>query len=167
MTKVLIVGFGNPLRADDGIGWTVATQLADALGWPAPELEIRSLHQLVPELVDDLAAVDAVVFIDASATEAAGVVRMRELRADPHPQGARPLTHHLTPEKLLAMAREYYGREPRAFLVTVAGRDFGYSEELSPEVRVLVPKVVAWVAALLRLWREGRLEPPSVPTGSP
>ncbi len=166
MKKALIVGFGNPLRADDGVGWVVAAQLAEQLGWAPPELEIRTLHQLLPELVDELAAADGVVFIDASATEPAGTVRIREVDAEPAAEGAHPLTHHLSPQKLLGMARDYYGRAPRAFLVTVAGKDFSYGEELSPEVRALVPKVVSWVGALLRLWREGRLDRPIAPPSS-
>ena len=28
MTRVLVIGYGNPLRGDDGLGWEIASGLA-------------------------------------------------------------------------------------------------------------------------------------------
>ena len=56
MTQVLIVGYGNPLRCDDGLGWCAAEALSRSL--PFPETEIVICHQLAPELADNLRYAD-------------------------------------------------------------------------------------------------------------
>ena len=36
MTRaVLVIGYGNPLRTDDGLGWHAADDWRRTLGWPA------------------------------------------------------------------------------------------------------------------------------------
>jgi len=97
--RILIVGYGNPLRHDDGAGRDVA----DAL-WArrdrAPELARASFswaHQLTPELAADLADVELAVFLDAAADgQAPGAVTVRYLGPEAvspgrrHPSGPVP-----------------------------------------------------------------------------
>jgi hydrogenase maturation protease len=61
---VLIIGYGNPLRSDDGVGWQAAELLTDD-----PRLadaQILACHQLTPELAEDVSRAGFVVLIDAS-----------------------------------------------------------------------------------------------------
>ena len=48
--KALIIGYGNPLRSDDGFGWHAGRLLAQALA--GQEAEVITCHQLTPELAD-------------------------------------------------------------------------------------------------------------------
>ena len=48
MRRVLIIGYGNPLRADDGVGWQAARRLAELR--QDEFVETLALHQLTPEL---------------------------------------------------------------------------------------------------------------------
>ena len=53
-SRPLVVGYGNPLRCDDAIGWRAALALADD-----PRLagvDVLARHQLTPELAVDVAA---------------------------------------------------------------------------------------------------------------
>src|SRR5579884_346516 len=59
----LIIGIGNPLRSDDGLGWAVAEQLSQAC---LPGCVIRMVHQLTPELALWMATVSRVIMIDAN-----------------------------------------------------------------------------------------------------
>ena len=62
--RVLVIGYGNALRADDGVGWHAAGLLADD-----PRLvgaTVMALHQLAPELALDLSAATLAVLVDAS-----------------------------------------------------------------------------------------------------
>ena len=61
--RVVVLGFGNPLRGDDGVGWLVAE--AAAQRWPG-RLVVRTGQQLVPEWAADLTDADVVYFVDAS-----------------------------------------------------------------------------------------------------
>lgn len=142
MRPVLIVGYGNPLRGDDGAGRRAAEALAAR--WPASEVRVEPAHQLLIEMAQTAAESGFAVFIDASHASAPGEVQI-------HPVGSvalgrDSLTHHLTPETLLAVAEALYGRRPEAVLVTVGGRDFGHGENLSPEVERALPELLARVA---------------------
>jgi hypothetical protein len=50
--QVLIVGYGNPLRGDDGLGWRAAERLRTVI--QDAGVEILALHQLTPELMETL-----------------------------------------------------------------------------------------------------------------
>lgn len=57
----LVIGIGNPLRSDDGVGWWLARR---AERWLPPS-QLRAVQQLTPELSADVAAAARVLFIDA------------------------------------------------------------------------------------------------------
>jgi hydrogenase maturation protease len=144
MARILIVGYGNPLRGDDGAGWRAAQRLRDLVR--DPEVEVLCLHQLTPELMEPLSRAAFAVFIDARAGGEPGAIRER--RIEPLAGGPASFTHHSTPEALLAGARELYGSAAEAVMITVAGEDFALSAELSPPVERRLDDAVA---AALRL----------------
>ncbi len=119
--KVLLVGFGHPLRRDDGVGLWVANRLEGTEG-----IEVVSGQVLTPELVPKVAGADLVLFVDARA--GTGPVRWERLRPTPPPG----LAHSLSPGALLAWGQRLFGRNPEAWLVTVPAKDFGIGEGLSP-----------------------------------
>ncbi|MBW7939884.1 MAG: hypothetical protein H3C63_14095, partial [Candidatus Omnitrophica bacterium] len=51
MNRVLVIGFGNPLRGDDGFGWEVAGQLERRLSQES-SVHILTPIQLAPELAE-------------------------------------------------------------------------------------------------------------------
>ena len=130
---ILIIGYGNSLRQDDGAGLILAdtlTQACQARNLPA---KCITTHQLTPELAPTIATPEtsAVVFVDtrvALPSENAPGVQIRTLIAD---TSSPSLGHHLTPETLLLYAQLLYSRQPAAWLVTVPGINFDHGEELS------------------------------------
>ncbi len=63
----LVIGIGNPLRGDDGVGWWLAER-AEQLPPGTPTrgpLLVRTVQQLTPELAAELTDVRRVLFIDA------------------------------------------------------------------------------------------------------
>jgi hydrogenase maturation protease len=140
MARILIIGWGNPLRGDDGLGWRAAGQLAEAL--QEPEVTVRVSHQLLPEFAEELRRFDLVIFIDASCDNgASGQVRFERVEPSRSPSAA--FTHQMDPPGLLAMAERLYGACPKAVLFSVAGSSFGYGEGLSPEVQSAMPELLA------------------------
>ena len=59
----LVIGYGNTLRGDDGVGQKVAEVIA-SLGLSG--IRALSCHQLTPELADPISEVRMVVFVDAT-----------------------------------------------------------------------------------------------------
>jgi hydrogenase maturation protease len=141
---VLVVGYGNPLRSDDGLGWHVAGRLAHD-----PRLagaEILQRHQLTPELALDVSRADLVVLVDARSGPAAGMVSIE--RVEPGRTSGSTWSHHLGPASLVALARELYGRAGEVHVVSVGVASLEVGEQLSPPVAAALDMVVDAVAGL-------------------
>jgi hydrogenase maturation protease len=134
--RTLIIGIGNPLRSDDGLGWAVAEQISrDANA----DYDIHAVHQLTPELAQWLGAASHVVIIDASREGEPGEVRIRPLSSSAQPGAVG--THSTTPEELAALTTGVYGYCPPVVVVTIAGADFSLGEHLSTIVASRLPLV--------------------------
>jgi hydrogenase maturation protease len=122
---LLIIGYGNTLRRDDGVGPKAADSVG-ALGLPG----VRTLAAplLTPEIAEPVSRASAVIFVDA-AVDAPREVQVRELSpADT----SQVMAHAASPATLLALARDVFGHAPQAWLITVPVADMGIGEELSP-----------------------------------
>jgi hydrogenase maturation protease len=139
-----VICLGNALRGDDGLGPAVAARLEE-VGFPADRL--RVVGGLLPELAAEVAAADAVLFVDASADLAPGDVRVAPVSIG----SATPRwTHTLSPADLLALAAAVYGRVPPATLLAAGGRCWDVGTALSPDLAARVD-ILAGIAAA---WRE-------------
>ncbi|MFH1446255.1 MAG: hypothetical protein ABIG43_02450, partial [Chloroflexota bacterium] len=81
MNKILLLGYGNADRQDDGVAWHILVAVAKKLGFTPPEepgesfntqqdnLDLMFVLQLFPELAEYLRTYDRVVFIDAHTGE--------------------------------------------------------------------------------------------------
>jgi hydrogenase maturation protease len=155
----LVIGIGNSLRQDDGVGWHLAEALAARVEAGAlAELEVLAVQQLTPELVEPIAAAGAVVLVDAVITAAldTGFAGLEPLRLEPlHPAGASgpaPLTHHATPGALLALAMALHGTGPPAWqlLIPIAATATGFGEELSPGANARLAEALDLLTAWAR-----------------
>jgi hydrogenase maturation protease len=141
MLRDLIIAYGNPLRGDDSLGWHAAERLRTAIN--DPDIEILSLHQLTPELMDPISRAERVIFVDASEGSEPGAIEER--RVDPDAAKGAAFTHHSTPEALIAGARLLYGHAAEGRMFTVAGADFSCSPDLSPAVAARMDDLIAAV----------------------
>jgi hydrogenase maturation protease len=143
--RVLVVGYGNPLRGDDGIGWHAAQVLA-----VDPRLEgtrVLTQQQLVPELAEDISRASLVVLVDATAGSHPGTVTVR--RIGPRPVTPTTWSHHLDPETLAGLAEALYGSAPPIVLVSVAAGSFAAGDRLSGALEQALPEVVEMVAGVV------------------
>jgi hydrogenase maturation protease len=137
----LVIGYGNPLRGDDGVGPRVAEQVR--LG--CQSATVLTPHQLMPELADIIVRAAVVVFIDASSTgEPGGVACSRIGRST-----ECTMDHVLSPSALLRVAHDAYGREPPAWLVRINGQAFEFGSALSAPVMRALPQAVQVVQRLI------------------
>lgn len=145
---ILLIGYGNPLRADDGIGWALIEYLGGRL---AHDVRCETMVQLTPEVAEDLSEVSHAVFLDATVEGEPGHLTVKTLSAKNEASGA--LNHHCSPEALLSNAAMLFGHSPQAKLVTICGEDFGYREQLSPRLQESLPR---YGEAILQLLSECR-----------
>jgi hydrogenase maturation protease len=138
---MLVIGVGNDLRRDDGVGRVVASTI-EAMALPGVRVVTRS--QLVPELVEEMAGVDRVVVVDASIGSSTSTTRLAEPGTD------AAMTHHGSPESLLSLARTVGLVLPDVYVVGIPASDLGLGEGLTVATAALVPTAVETVLGLLR-----------------
>jgi hydrogenase maturation protease len=148
MARVLIIAYGNPLRCDDGLAWCAADALEGKFS--ASEVEILRVHQLAPELAENLTRCDTVIFVDAASADGGrgnpGDVRCLEVGLS---EGPPRFSHQLSPGAVVALARQLFGASPCGFTVTLSGQCFDHGESLSPVVVAAIPALVARIEVLV------------------
>ena len=146
MIPLLIIGYGNPLRSDDGIGWQAARALLAE--WPASRVRVEAAHQLLPEMADWIADAAYVIFIDACWNSIPGRIRSRAV----HPEETKTIsmTHHFSPQGLLSDSWHLFHHCPKAIMVSVGGGSFDHGEGLSKNVAAVFPAVLAHVKRLVQ-----------------
>lgn len=145
----LLVGLGNPLAGDDGVGWLLAERLAADSRLP-PNVEALCGGADLLRLAPRLAGRTHVWLLDAATGGTAG-----ELAIVPHGSPAlRPApshAHHLSPvaalELLLATTPELAATRFTWLLVNVAESHVRVSPELSPALRARLPALVSAILA--------------------
>lgn len=144
MSHPLLIGYGNPLRGDDGLGWVAAEVLAAR----QTAVSILTCHQLTPELAEPISRTDRVIFVDATTVGEPGEIVCHPLT----PAGAsgKLFSHTCDPAGLLKMAEMLYGRSPQGTLFTVTGASFGYEEELSDTVKAVLPELCVKIEKVMR-----------------
>jgi hydrogenase maturation protease len=141
--KLLVIGYGNELRGDDAVGPLVARAVDD---WRMPGVRALALHQLTPELAEELAVAERVVFVDASVDPDADEVRMEELRPE---ESSVRLGHCSDPRWLLALTLKLYGRSPPAFLLTITAVNMAHGSGLSPRTQRGMEEALRTISGLI------------------
>lgn len=128
LVPLLVIGYGNTLRRDDGVGPRVAERI-HALDLPGVETLAAGL--LTPELADPISRAAKVVFVDASIDQAREV----QMRPLPPAESSQIMAHAADPRTMLALARDVYGHAPEGFILTIPAEDLGIGEELTAAAR--------------------------------
>ena len=161
----LVVGFGNELRGDDGVGQVVAEAVwSQRHGVPAlAGATFIWCAQLLPEMALDLSGASFAVFVDAVYDGGApGSVHLRRLDHEVAAKdrvgqvaGAWGCWADVSPTALLSLAAELFGAAPPADLVTVSVAVPVIGVGLSPLVREAVPVAVGVVERAIASWQDG------------
>jgi hydrogenase maturation protease len=149
--KTLILGLGNPILRDDGVGLRVAQalrpMLAEAHGVEVDENTWGGLR-----LMERLVGYDRVIVVDAMCTGApAGTVRL--LTPDEMPTRRSGSPHDTSLSVALELGRRVGLCVPESADITLVGIEaldvVNFGEELSPEVEAAIPVAVKVVQDVL------------------
>lgn len=127
-TKLLVIGYGNTLRGDDGVGPRVA-EAVEALKLAG--VRTFTCQQLSPEHAEMISQVERVIFVDA-AVDTPKEVQLRELVPG---ETTQLMAHAADPRTILALARDVFGHAPKAWWLTIPVLSLEFSEILSPTAR--------------------------------
>lgn len=122
--QVIVYGYGNPGRRDDGLGPALIDRLEAA---NIAGVQTHSNFQLNVEDAYTIAEGREVVFVDASID---GPEPFSFYEIEPSAE-IRFTTHSMAPESVLALCNDLFNRERKAYMLSVRGYEWEFAEGLS------------------------------------
>jgi Ni,Fe-hydrogenase maturation factor len=150
----LVIAIGNSLRRDDGVAHRVLDLLGDC---PATG---RAVLQLTPEMCEEIADYERVIFIDADSggsdlnvldANRAGDSSSRP-RLEPvvtNTTACSPLGHSFAAAEIVALSRSLYDFVGEAFLCHIPVRDFSQGEGLTPQAETSAQEAAGLLREIL------------------
>lgn len=126
--KILIYGYGNPGRQDDGLGNCFIEKMEDWLKKNQHQhIRTDSNYQLNIEDAANIAEQDIVIFVDASIEDMEGFCLTR---VEPSPKVDFTM-HSVTPSFVLNLCTDIYDKVPHCFLLHIKGYEWELEEKLT------------------------------------
>jgi hydrogenase maturation protease len=147
--KTIVIGLGNPILGDDGIGWRVAQKVRNQLD---SDTDVAFLSVGGISLMEHLIGYERVILIDAFLSDGEpGLIRVAQLDGIPDYSAFHITSAHDTSlQTALQLGRDLGAQLPDD--ITVVGisiqRVYDFSEELSPPVAQAIPKAAEIVIDL-------------------
>ena len=145
--RLLVLGYGNPGRQDDALGPALVERI-EAMGLPG--VTVDADYQLNIEHGAQLAAYDAVVFIDASTTAPEPFEFERVAPSD----AVTFTTHAVSPGSVLAIAADHFGGAPEAWVLGIRAYAFEFMQDLTPKAGENLAQALEHMHERLHAWRE-------------
>jgi len=158
--RTIVIGLGNPMLGDDGVGWRVADEVEGLLrtarnaGRSIPDVEVERLGVGGLRLMECLTGYEAAILVDAAEfrDRPIGEVCSCSLgELEDYAAGHLDSAHDASLRTALALGRRLGASLPNrieAVTIQVQSTDI-FCEELSPEVADAVPVAVSAVMSIL------------------
>jgi Ni,Fe-hydrogenase maturation factor len=160
--RLLVIGYGDPLRGDDGAGRLVVEELETSLRNTsyADYVEMTAFHQLTSALAETVSRFQSVIFVGVCCGKNAGVVCCKNIElpaadtetvetedieiaypGDEVPDDSKDSnnamteTEQISPELLVYLARTKHNANQDAVLYTISGSSFEQGEKILRPVK--------------------------------
>lgn len=147
--KTIVIGLGNPILGNDGVGWKVAEEIRQRVGARADVVvDFASLGGI--SLMERMIGYDYAVLVDAfKSEEERGSILMMNLTDLPNYSALHTANaHDVSLQNALELGKRLGAKIPKQVMVVgvTTEESFEFSDDLTPEVQAAVP--VAAKAAL-------------------
>ena len=142
--KILVLGLGNPLIADDSVGLRVATELTSRLA-DQPDVEVGEDYWGGLRLMERMVGFDGAIVVDAICTDAApGTIH--RLTPDGMPTKKSNSAHDISLPMALEVGRQAQAHLPQNENIRLVGIEaedvLTFSDQCTPAVAAAIPKAV-------------------------
>jgi hydrogenase maturation protease len=144
--RILILGYGNPLRGDDALGPRIAEEIAERFEGN-PRVKVQTVHQLTLDLAETFAKFSLIILIDARNAEPVGEIFHQKIQ--PSQKLPQPFSHYLNPPELLGVCQLLYGAPPVMILTGINAASFEVGAPISRAVAVSLPELVDHIETIL------------------
>lgn len=140
--QIAIVGIGNALRGDDGLGNYIAGTIE--------QLQIKNVktfivHQLQIELLEELQDFNSVIFVDASLKNEE--VIFEEIKQD---LSVASSSHRISAEMLVQLSKKLYQKQIHFYSCAVKGYYFNMGESISPQAKANAKKAIEKILSFIQ-----------------
>jgi hydrogenase maturation protease len=150
--RILVLGLGNPILGDDGIGWEVVRQLSARVHKPEVEFDQVALGGI--SLMERMVGYNRVIIIDTMTT---CQFETGSVQVFPHSALPRPLAGHLASahdaslQEALQLGIEIGAELPSDIQIVAVETPhvYDFSETLSEAGKASIPIAVQMVVSLL------------------
>ena len=146
--KTLILGIGNTVLSDDGVGCKVAQRLKRRMRGRS-DITVKETSLSGLSLLDELTGYERLIIVDAIQTKGGKPGAIYKLSPSDFKTGRMAIIHDLGLFSTLELGRKLEMEMPREVVIfAIEAKDMAtFSEKLSPEVEKAIPKAVEAVLA--------------------
>ncbi len=144
--QLLVYGYGNPGRQDDGLGIELVKKLEE---WAAESgldnIEFENNYQLNIEDAEAISNKDLVIFADASKEDIEDFCLSKV-------DGSGKLsftTHAASPAYVLELCKELFQKEPLVLLLHIKGHEWAFKEGFSERAMGNLGKAISYMKIIL------------------
>lgn len=141
MQQLLVIGYGNPYRGDDGFG-PLAASLVEELRLDSTVVIVS--RQLDPEMAIPLSRARYAIFLDAAVGDRPGSLCLSAVA----PCSRSSISHYLQPGTLLTLAQTIFGHAPAASLITATAATLEHDADVSSDVLLAAEASAQAIASL-------------------
>ncbi|MBN2615867.1 MAG: hydrogenase maturation protease [Bacteroidales bacterium] len=132
--KILIYGYGNPGRRDDGLGIAFADEMGKwAKKFFPGSIDTETNYQLNIEDAELISHYDAVVFVDAS-LENMNSFALTPI--EPSPDTLEFTMHAVSPGYVIHLCHDLFQKKPKAYLMHIKGYEWNMQEGLTEQASI-------------------------------
>jgi len=154
--KTLIIGLGNPILGDDGVGWRVVEEIARKTA-NRPEVEVDCVSLGGLSLMERLTGCEGVILVDSIFTGEKPIGTVSQFALSDIPDltaGHSASAHDTSLHNALNVGRSMdipLPRDEDVLIVAIEAENvYDFSETLSPPVEAAVPQAVGAVLQLIQ-----------------
>ncbi|MBE3039545.1 MAG: hydrogenase maturation protease [Chloroflexi bacterium] len=154
--KTLVIGLGNPILGDDGVGWRVVEEIARKTA-NRPEVEVDCVSLGGLSLMERLTGCERVILVDSIFTEEKPIGTVSQFALSDIPDltaGHSASAHDTSLHNALNVGRSMdipLPRDEDVLIVAIEAENvYDFSETLSPPVEAAVLQAVGAVLQLIQ-----------------
>jgi hydrogenase maturation protease len=153
--KTIVIGLGNPILGDDGVGWVVVEEVSKLENCLSNTVVVECLSVGGLNLMEHLVGFNRAILVDALLTTLHPVGTVIHLPLEELPgqiAGHMGSTHDVNLKIALQLGREMGAQLPGEIIIVgiVVNYVTDFSKDLSPQVKAAVPQAVKLICDCLQ-----------------
>jgi len=152
--RILVYGYGNPGRQDDGLGIEMVKMVDDWIR--RHELNCMTSennYQLNVEDAETISKMEYVVFVDATKED---VHEYKFEKVDPSDKKVEFTMHAVSPAYVLNLSKELFGKMPETYILGIKGYEWDFKEGLSDNAKLNLEQAYQFLTRKLANWSDIR-----------